>query len=51
MSQHELDKKTRAEKVFFTKWVNTSLDVIIQGDLNEVDKYFAVKESGWPKEM
>ena len=47
----ELDKKTKAEKVVFTKWVHRSLGVVIQGDLNEVDKYFAVKESGWPKEM
>jgi hypothetical protein len=47
----ELDKKTKAEKVVFTKWVHRSLGVVIQGDLNEVDKYFAVKESGWPKEI
>jgi len=47
----ELDKKTKAEKVVFTKWVHSSLGVVIQGDLNEVDKYFAVKESGWPEEM
>jgi hypothetical protein len=47
----ELDKKTKAERVVFTKWVHSSLGVVIQGDLNEVDKYFAVKESGWPKEM
>ena len=24
---------------------------MIQGNLDQVDKYFAVKESGWPKEM
>ena len=47
----ELDKKTKAEKVVFTKWVHRSLGVVIQGDLDEIDKYFAVKESGWPKEM
>jgi len=46
----ELDKKTKAEKVVFTKWVHRSLGVVIQGDLNQVDKYFAVKESGWPEE-
>ena len=47
----EPDKKTKAERVIFTKWVHSSLGVVIQGDLNEVDKYFAVKESGWPEEM
>jgi hypothetical protein len=47
----ELDKKTKAEKVVFTKWAHRSLGVIIQGDLDQVDKYFAVKESGWSKEM
>jgi hypothetical protein len=45
------DNKTKAEKVVFTKWVHKSLGVVIQGELDEVDKYFAVKESGWPKEM
>ena len=47
----ELDKKTKAEKVVFTKWAHRSLGVVIQGNLDQVDKYFAVKESGWPKEM
>ena len=47
----ELDKKTKAEKVVFTKWAHKSLGVVIQGDLDEVDKYFAVKESGWPEDM
>ena len=45
------DNKTKAKKVVYTKWVHRSLGVVIQGDLDEVDKYFAVKESGWPKEM
>ena len=47
----ELDKKTKAEKVLFTKWAHRSLGVVIRGNLDQVDKYFAVKESGWPKEM
>jgi hypothetical protein len=46
-----LDNKRKAKKVVYTKWVHRSLGVVIQGDLDEVDKYFAVKESGWPKEM
>jgi len=50
-SRTALDKKTKAEKVVFTKWVHKSLGVVIQGDLDQVDKYFAVRESGWPKEM
>ena len=45
------DNKRKAKKVVYTKWVHKSLGVVIQGDLDEVDKYFAVKESGWPKEM
>ena len=50
-AKSELDKKTNGEKVVFTKWVHTSLGVVIQGDLEEVDKYFAIKESGWPEKM
>ena len=50
-SKTVFDNKTKAKKVVFTKWVYRSLGVVIQGDLDEVDKYFAVKESGWPKEM
>lgn len=47
----ESDKKTKGEKVVYTKWVHRSLGVVIQGDLDEVEKYLAIKESGWPKEM
>ena len=47
----ELDKKTKTEKVVFTKWAHRSLGVVIRGDLDQVDNYFAVKESGWSKEM
>ena len=45
------DNKTKAKKVVYTKWVHRSLGVVIQGDLNQVDKYFAIKESGWPEDM
>ena len=45
------DKQTKAEKVVYTKWVHRSLGVVIKGDINEVDKYFAIKESGWSKTM
>jgi hypothetical protein len=45
------DSKTKGEKVIYTKWVHRSLGVVIQGDLDEVDKYFAIKESGWPEDM
>ena len=45
------DSKTKGEKVVYTKWVHRSLGVVIQGDLDEADKYFAIKESGWPEDM
>jgi hypothetical protein len=45
------DKQTKADKVVYTKWVHRSLGVVIKGDINEVDKYFAIKESGWPEDM
>ena len=45
------DKQTKAEKVVYSKWVHSSLGVVIKGDINEVDKYFAIKVSGWSKEM
>lgn len=45
------DKQTKAEKIIYTKWVHRSLGVVIKGDINEVDKYFAIKESGWSEEM
>jgi hypothetical protein len=31
--------------------VHRSIGVVIKGDINEVDTYFAIKESGWSKEM
>jgi len=45
------DKQTKAKEVAYTKWVHRSLGVVIKGDINEVDTYFAIKESGWSKEM
>lgn len=45
------DKQTKAKKVVYTKWAHRSLGVVIKGDINEVDTYFAIKESGWSKEM
>jgi len=45
------DNKTMGEKVVHTKWVHRSLGVVIKGDINEVDKYFAIRESGWPEDM
>jgi hypothetical protein len=45
------DNKTKGEKVVYTKWVHRSLGVVIKGDINEVDNYFAIKESGWPEDM
>jgi hypothetical protein len=47
----QFDNKTKVQKVVHSKWVHRSLGVVIQGDLEEVDKYFAIKESGWPQEM
>ena len=46
----EFDPKKNTEKVVYTKWVHRSLGVVIKGDIDEVEKYFAIKESGWPKE-
>jgi hypothetical protein len=47
----EPHKQAKAEKVVYNKWVHRSLGVVIKGDINEVDKYFAIKESGWPEDM
>lgn len=45
------DLQAENEKVVYTKWVHRSLGVVIKGDINEVDKYFAIKETGWPQEI
>lgn len=47
----EFHQQTKAEKVVYSRWVHRSLGVVIKGDINEVDKYFAIKESGWPEDM
>jgi hypothetical protein len=47
----ESGQHMKGEKVVYTKWVHRSLGVVIKGDINEVDKYFAIKETGWSKEM
>ena len=45
------DQQAEGEKVVYTKWVHRSLGVVIKGDINEVDKFFAIKETGWSQEM
>jgi hypothetical protein len=45
------DEQMKGKKVVYTKWVHRSLGVVIKGDINEVDKYFAIKETGWSQEM
>jgi hypothetical protein len=50
-AKKKFDKKTNGEKVIYTKWVHRSLGVVIKGDINEVDNYFAIRESGWPEDM
>ena len=45
------DKQTKAKEVAYTKWVHRSIGVVIKGDINKVDTYFAIIESGWSKEM
>ena len=47
----EYDKKTKAEKVVYTKWVNRSLGNVVKGNVEDVEKYLAVRESGWPKKL
>jgi hypothetical protein len=47
----KFDQKTNGKKVIYTKWVHRSLGVVIRGDINDVDNYFAIKESGWPEDM
>lgn len=47
----ESDNKRKGGKVVYTKWVHRNLGVVIKGDIHEVDKYFAIKESGWPKDI
>lgn len=47
----EIVTKKNIEREVYTKWVHRSLGVVIKGDMHEVDKYFAIKESGWPEEM
>lgn len=45
------DDNTNGEKVIYSKWVHRSLGVVIKGDLDEVEKYFAIRESGWTEDM
>jgi hypothetical protein len=47
----EFDRKAKAKKVVYTKWVHKSLGAIVRGDIEDVEKYLAIRESGWSKEM
>jgi hypothetical protein len=43
-------KAEQGEKVVYTKWVHRSIGTVIRGEMEDVDKYLAIRESGWPEE-
>lgn len=47
----EYDKKNRPERIAYTKWVHTSLGAVVEGTIEDVEKYLAIKSSGWPPEI
>ena len=46
-----IEDNTNGEKVIYSKWVHRSIGVVIKGDLDEVERYFAIRESGWTEDM
>lgn len=49
-AKSENDKKTNAGKVVYTKWVHRSIGALVKGEIEDVEKYLAIRESGWPVE-
>jgi hypothetical protein len=47
----EYDEKAKTEKVVYTKWVHRTLGAVVKGEMEDVEKYLAIKSSGWPKEI
>ena len=47
----ERNQATKSEKVVYTKWARRSLGAVIRGDLDDVDKFLAIRSSGWKKEI
>jgi hypothetical protein len=47
----EYDKKAKTEEVFYTKWVHTSLGAVVKGEIQDVEKYLAMKSFGWSNEI
>ena len=47
----ESNQATKSEKVVYTKWAHRSLGAVVRGDLDDVDKYLAIRGSGWKKEL
>jgi hypothetical protein len=50
-SKTRYDGKTNKEKIIYTKWVHRSLGAVVRGTAQDVDKYFAIRDSGWPREV
>jgi hypothetical protein len=47
----ERNQATKSEKVVYTKWTHRSLGAVVRGDLDDVDKYLAIRSSGWKTEI
>ena len=45
----EYDKKSKTEKIVYTKWVHRSIGGVVQGNIDDVEKHLAILNSGWPK--
>lgn len=47
----EYDEKAKTEEVFYTKWVHKTLGVVVKGEIQDVEKYLAIKSFEWPNEI
>ena len=47
----EYDEKAKTEKVFYTKWVHRTLGAVVKGEIEDVEKYLAIRSFGWSNEI
>ena len=45
----EYDRKSKTEKIVYTKWVHSSIGGVVRGNIDDVEKHLAIINSGWPK--
>jgi hypothetical protein len=47
----EYDEKAKTKAIFYTKWVHKTLGAVVKGEIQDVERYLAIRSFGWSNEI